>query len=123
MQARVEICSLAEVPEKGAMGRTMSNGGKTRHLILIRHRSGVRVYLNSCPHTGVRLDWREDDFMDLSGVYLQCAMHAAMFVTETGNCVAGPCAGGRLVVVPSHVDHGTVFASRWQDLPDTALAD
>jgi nitrite reductase/ring-hydroxylating ferredoxin subunit len=120
--SELEICALADIPEGGARGYEVVDGGVTRQLILTRSGATVRAYLNSCPHTGVRLDWRRDDFLDVSGRYLQCATHGALFEPGTGRCVAGPCAGSGLIAAASRVDAaGAVFVRDPSVLPDSAM--
>ena len=48
------------------------------------------------PAPGVPLEWLPDRFLDDSGSLLQCATHGALFLIESGECVAGPCAGQSL---------------------------
>ena len=42
------------------------------------------------------MEWLPDRFLDESGSLLQCATHGALFLIESGECVAGPCAGQSL---------------------------
>lgn len=115
------VCSLADIPDAGAHGYEVVDSCGPRRLILTRRGSVVYAYLNSCPHTGVRLDWRPGDFLDISARYLQCATHAALFEPETGRCIAGPCVGSHLIPVESRVDAtGTVLVSKLSRLPESA---
>ncbi|MGL6159539.1 Rieske (2Fe-2S) protein [Microbulbifer sp.] len=63
----------------------------------------VYAYRNHCPHQGINLDWQPDQFLDPEGALIQCASHGALFLIETGECIAGPCAGEALMPVP--VEH------------------
>ena len=56
----------------------------------------LRAYKNSCPHTGAPLNWMPDQFLTTAGRYIQCAIHGAMFATDTGECFYGPCVGRSL---------------------------
>jgi nitrite reductase/ring-hydroxylating ferredoxin subunit len=93
----VFLCTLEELPEQGARGFDVSWDGRVIPLIVLRENERVRGYLNSCPHTGVRLEWRADDFFDAEGQHLQCTTHDARFRPEDGHCIAGPCRGQALV--------------------------
>ena len=62
----------------------------------VRHRGRVCAFVNRCPHAWTELDWQPGEFFDLAGVYLQCSTHGAIFVPDTGYCVAGPCRGASL---------------------------
>lgn len=66
----------------------------------------IFVYANRCPHLGVELEWVADQFLDSEGALIQCATHGALFVIETGHCVAGPCNGQYLKTIPSTVEQG-----------------
>ncbi|MNT92136.1 hypothetical protein D3C72_2333610 [compost metagenome] len=43
------------------------------------------------------MEWLPDQFLDSSGSLIQCATHGALFLIESGECVAGPCAGESLL--------------------------
>lgn len=62
------------------------------------------VYLNRCPHRRVRLDWQQDQFLDDSASLIRCATHGALFLIESGECVAGPCEGQSLKAVACRED-------------------
>jgi len=115
--------SLAiDLPDGAAVGREISDGRRTLPLILVRAGGVVRVYLNSCPHAGVRLDWKPDDFRDYTGEYLQCSMHGALFEPATGFCVAGPCRGSRLILLATVPDSAPAILLRDVDkLPASAV--
>lgn len=111
-----------EVPAGAAIGREISDGRRTLPLILVHTGGELRAYLNSCPHAGVRLDWQPDDFFDYTGEYLQCSMHGALFEPATGQCVAGPCRGSRLVCVAAAPDSAaTLVIHNVEKLPDRAV--
>ena len=93
------ICKLSDLPEGSARGFTVTIKGQTTGIILISIDGDVFAYRNSCPHTGVILDWMPDEFMDVSGKFLQCATHGAVFRPEDGYCLHGPCASDSLSTV------------------------
>lgn len=97
MNDSLRVCALEDVPERGARGFDVAWDERAIPLIVLRERGQIRAYLNSCPHTGVRLEWRADDFFDAEGQHLQCTTHDARFRPEDGQCVAGPCRGQALV--------------------------
>ena len=45
----------------------------------VKKNGKVYVYINSCPHIGVTLDWEEDKFLDSSKSMIQCARMAFGF--------------------------------------------
>lgn len=96
----IRLCA----PEELAEGRSRGFSVQGRKLLAVRRDGRPYVYLNSCPHRGLALEWREDDFLDASGSLLRCAHHGALFLIEDGECVTGPCAGERLQALPVRED-------------------
>ena len=78
---------------------------------MVRWQDRGVVYVNSCPHTGVNLEWMPDRFFSADGRYLQCATHGALFRPEDGYCVGGPCTGQSLQPLVSRVEDGFVLAA------------
>jgi len=60
---------------------------------VIRYRGRVHAYLNRCGHVPMEIDWQAGRFFDLSGLYLICGTHGALYAPETGECVGGRCNG------------------------------
>ena len=90
-----KLCTLSEIPVGNARG---FNLGEQRYIV-VRQAEDIFVYLNRCPHRGVPLEWQPDTFMDPEGEFLRCAAHGALFLSDTGECVAGPCVGEFLIPV------------------------
>ncbi len=63
---------------------------------VLRFRGNVYGYLNQCPHLFLKLDYEEGEFFDISGNYIICANHGALFEPDSGACVSGPCYGASL---------------------------
>lgn len=97
-QAVLPAPALRSGDPRGAQAH--DRAGVPLPLILVRTGGVLRAYLNRCPHRGVNLDWIPDRFLDADGEHLQCSTHGALFEPATGLCVAGPCAGQRLVALP-----------------------
>lgn len=109
----MDIELTVSVEEGSAQGHSVSAGTRELPLIVLRQAGKLGVFLNSCPHAGVRLDWRGESFFDYSGSYLRCSLHGALFETGSGRCVAGPCLGARLVPIAhrSTLDGGLVITA------------
>ena len=90
------LCAADALPPTEGRGFSVRQGAREFAVLLIRHDGRPRAYLNRCPHTGVNLDWTPDRFLDWTGRMIQCATHGALFRTDDGYCVAGPCAGRSL---------------------------
>jgi len=67
------------------------------------------AYVDSCPHTGAPLEWQEDQFLDLDKALIQCAIHDARFLIDTGDCIAGPCQGERLEALPLIIRNEKIY--------------
>ncbi|MDB6063224.1 MAG: (2Fe-2S)-binding protein [Verrucomicrobiaceae bacterium] len=98
------LCALDALPE----GETRGFEFDDISVFALRRNGVVYAYRNSCPHLGVELNWREDEFLDADGGLLQCATHGALFIAETGECVAGPCLGKHLQALATQVEHGAI---------------
>lgn len=94
------LCHLHELPEDSARGFPQDD----RNLFVVRKHGQVFVYVNSCPHIGIPLEFLPDDFLDNEKRYIVCANHGALFEIENGDCIAGPCAGQALEAVPFTLD-------------------
>ena len=93
-----------DILENGSKGFDC-NGEK---YFAVKKQNKLYVYKNSCPHIGVALEWVEDQFLDNSHTMIQCANHGALFVIESGMCVAGPCTGRKLTAVKFDVVDGFI---------------
>ncbi|KMM82787.1 Ferredoxin subunit of nitrite reductase or a ring-hydroxylating dioxygenase [Pseudomonas taetrolens] len=78
-------------------------------VLAVRREGRVYAYQNRCPHRGVPLEWQPDQFLDASASLIQCATHGALFLIETGECVAGPCAGQSLTALGCREDSQGVW--------------
>lgn len=72
--------------------------------ILVRTESGTKAYVNRCPHVPIPLDREEGEFLAPDGRHLVCHTHGALFSSETGLCVSGPCKGDSLRPLPIEKD-------------------
>lgn len=99
------LCRQDELAENSARGFTV-NG---MPVLAVRKNGAVYAYHNSCPHIGVPLEWLPDQFLDSEGELIQCATHGALFVIETGACIAGPCVGESLEPLPLVIQDGVVY--------------
>ena len=83
--------------------------GRPEPAFAVRYDGAVRAFLNRCAHVPVELDWNEGDFFDMSGLYLMCSTHGAMYLPDSGKCVGGPCSGRGLVPLKVEERDGKVF--------------
>jgi nitrite reductase/ring-hydroxylating ferredoxin subunit len=107
------LCRLDELPDGASKGFPPAAGGFTG-LFAVRHADTVHVYVNSCPHLGVPLDWTPDRFLSADSSRIVCATHGAEFRIADGACLRGPCRGDRLEQVVAEINDGILL------VPETA---
>ena len=105
----IYLCRLEEIPEQQAKGFDIQTSSGVRHIFLVNLKNQLYGYINRCPHTGVNLDWMPDQFLDSSGILIQCATHGALFRIEDGLCTFGPCSGDTLTPVTLKIQDNCVF--------------
>jgi nitrite reductase/ring-hydroxylating ferredoxin subunit len=107
-QSQRLLCRVEDIPDGGARGFPPAPGGFTG-LFAIRQGARVLIYVNSCPHLGVSLDWAPDRFLSADGSRIVCATHGAEFAIADGVCLRGPCFGDRLEAVVAEISDGAVL--------------
>ena len=106
------LCALADLANPGSAAFTVTEGGETLRIMVIRRGGKAYGYVNSCPHVFARLDGDAGQFLDSTGQFILCGNHGAIFDIATGLCLRGPCQGRSLTVYPLAVrDGGVVPAS------------
>jgi nitrite reductase/ring-hydroxylating ferredoxin subunit len=101
------LCRLDDIPDGGAIAVDALLADGESSVVLLRHGTQVRAYLNVCPHAGRRLDYAPGKFLLKQGTLI-CAVHGATFNQDDGVCIAGPCRGDGLRVVPVQIEEGDV---------------
>lgn len=81
------------------------------HGFVVRRGDGVVGYVDRCPHMGVPLAQRLDDYLSPDGTRIVCAWHGAIFRLEDGECLGGPCPGTRLTPWPVMVRDGKIVTA------------
>lgn len=97
--------SLSDVPEDNSKGFLVN---PELSIFAVKRDGMLYVYQNRCPHLGIELEWQEDQFLDSENALIQCCTHGALFIIETGECIAGPCVGDSLNALPISIDGDTV---------------
>ena len=105
----VFICELGRLDDPGSYGFSLDFDGERVEGFVVRRDGECFAYRNSCPHTGSPLDWVDHQFLDLEGALIQCAVHDARFLIDTGECVAGPCPGESLEPLPIEVRDDNIY--------------
>ena len=105
------LCHSGELLDSGlACSFDVNYAGQTCRAFAVRYAGQVHAYLNRCSHVAMEMDWQPDRFFDLTGHYIVCAAHGALFRPDTGHCVGGPGRGGLMKIATAERD-GVVF---WQ---------
>jgi len=111
------LCAPEELPDPGSRGFTIDTGeARPVSLFVVRKQAVLAAYLNSCPHTGAPLEWLPDQFLDIDGSFIECAIHGALFRPEDGVCLRGPCVGKSLTALPLQQRGGRL----WVELANAA---
>lgn len=109
---RMRLCAGEDLVERGRGVRfEITVHGRVVPAFAVRFEGKVYAYRNACAHVPVELDWNAGEFFDLSGLYLICATHGAMYAPDSGRCVSGPCRGAGLVAVAVEEVDGHVWLS------------
>jgi nitrite reductase/ring-hydroxylating ferredoxin subunit len=90
-----------------AFDQVMAQHPKGYEVILVMRGGVAHGYRNSCPHVGVGLDWGDGQCKSGENE-LRCALHGAVFLADSGECVGGPCYGEFLQRVDVRVEDGKV---------------
>ena len=106
----VALCRLDELADPGSREFKWGAGIWPLELFAVRKGGRVTGFVNRCPHAGNPLNWRPDRFLNREGDLILCNSHGALFRTDDGVCVGGPCPGEALEAVPLRVEDGRVVA-------------
>lgn len=90
---------------------TVMVDGVTHEAFAVRYRGRVHAYLNRCRHQSLQLDFGDAHFFDERYDALVCCHHGARYRPETGECVEGPCVGGRLTPLAVEEREGALWCT------------
>jgi nitrite reductase/ring-hydroxylating ferredoxin subunit len=107
----VRLCGLEDLPDPGARNFVLQIGDARFHGFVVRHGRRVRGYVDRCPHMGMPLAQRLDDYLTPDGELIACAWHGALFRPADGACLGGPCAGAALTSWPVVLRDGAVMTA------------
>ena len=98
------VAAVGDVEHGKSKKFTLRRGQRDLEALLVNFEGNHFAYINRCPHTGITLDWVNNQFFSSDTRYLMCATHGAVFEPPTGECVWGPCFGLSLQSVPIEID-------------------
>lgn len=68
----IALCRLEDIPDRAGRGFTVQRDGRSHDVFVVRNGAAAHAYHNACPHKGLNLDWRKEQFMDAEGEYIHC---------------------------------------------------
>jgi len=107
--AGVRLGALDLIADRKARNFVLQIGERRFHGFVVRSGAMVRGYVDRCPHAGLPLAQKLDDYMTADGAHIACSWHGALFESDKGLCVGGPCPGARLTPWPVEVRDGMIF--------------
>jgi nitrite reductase/ring-hydroxylating ferredoxin subunit len=78
------------------------------HGFVVRRGKAVYGYVDRCPHAGLPLAQTLDAYLTPDGCLITCSWHGALFRSDDGVCVGGPCVGKVLTIWPVDVRDGQI---------------
>ena len=110
------LCASADLEEAGkACVFDVLLWRRPARAFALRFEGRVVAYLNQCAHVPTEMDWQPGEFLDAERRFIVCTMHGAVYEPTTGHCIAGPCAGARLMRIDVAERAGAVY---WYPSPD-----
>ena len=94
--AGVKLGPLELIADGAARNFVLQIGEGFFHGFVVRQGEAVRGYVDRCPHAGLPLAQKLDDYLTPTGDLIACSWHGALFDIDSGACVGGPCAGSAL---------------------------
>jgi nitrite reductase/ring-hydroxylating ferredoxin subunit len=111
---KFSLCHTSDIEDPGSHGFELNFHGAPLDVFVVHSNASFRAYVNSCPHTGVNLEWQENQFLDLDRAFIHCSTHDALFEIDNGLCIAGPCINQSLQALDLLIENDILVL----DLPD-----
>ena len=106
--AGVKLGPLDQIADGAARAFVLQMKAGRFHGFVVRRGDVVHGYADRCPHAGVPMTSRLDDYLTPDGSLIACQWHGALFRVADGLCVGGPCAGQSLTPWPVRVEDGGI---------------
>ena len=110
-EREVEVGALDELDDPGCREFSIGDGDWPFRGFVVRQGESVYAYHNFCVHAGHPLNWSPHKFLTRDKRAIICASHGATFDIQSGQCVAGPGAGGKLRKVAAEVRDGRIYVT------------
>jgi len=99
------------IGEGGGVRFSVVIEGVERPAFAVRFHGRLHAYLNVCRHQARELDFGDAHFFDDAYDALVCCHHGARYRPDDGECVAGPCEGGRLTTLVLEEREGALWCA------------
>ncbi|SFR76047.1 Rieske (2Fe-2S) protein [Sphingomonas jatrophae] len=109
--AGVRLGPLDAIADGSARNYVLQLRAGRFHGFVVRRGDAVVGYVDRCPHMGVPLAQKLDDYLTPDGQLIACSWHGALFDVDGGLCVGGPCAGQWLTPWPVAVIDGSIVTA------------
>lgn len=109
--AGVRLGPLEAIADGAARNFVLQMKAGRFHGFVVRRGDAVFGYVDRCPHAGVPLAQKLDDYMTPDRRLIACSWHGALFRAEDGVCVGGPCVGQRLTAWPVAARDGEIVTA------------
>ena len=109
--AGVTLGPLGIVADGAARGFVLQMRAGRFHGFVVRRGDAVHGYVDRCPHAGLPLAQRLDEYLTPDGGLIACSWHSALFAIDSGTCVGGPCVGAGLTAWPVAVEDGMIVTA------------
>ena len=95
------VATLGELEHGTTKKFTMRRGGRDFEALLVNYQGNHFAYVNRCPHTGITLDWVNNQFFSSDNRYIMCATHGAVSNRHRESVSGGPAWACRCKACPS----------------------
>lgn len=92
----VRLCPLGTIADGSARNFVLQMRAGRFHGFVVRDGDRVTGYVDRCPHAGLPLAQRLDEYLTPDGAFITCSWHGALFQKHNGRCIGGPCLGQSL---------------------------
>jgi nitrite reductase/ring-hydroxylating ferredoxin subunit len=103
------LCKTTDIEDPDSKSFELKIKRKIQSIFVVHKDGEFFAYYNQCPHTGASLEWQQDQFLDLDKSLIQCATHDALFMINSGKCIAGPCTGEKLQAIALSIRTGEIY--------------
>lgn len=106
MSDAIYLCASSALLDSGsAVAFEVCYNALPLRAFAVRYQGKVYAYLNRCSHVPMEMDYQPNQFFDLTGHWLMCATHGAMYSPQTGQCRMGPCRSSLVKIDISEANH------------------